>query len=574
MLIYNHNKEFIGIDIEDLRKLHYRSFSDLLDNCSDFADLFVKKPGYIHNFKNFKWIDFVIHSDSDESEVLISANKKTFSASLKVKIIYLADSPSEPSYLIELMHLKNLKDDEDSIGLTETFQSTETFEATHNIPAQLPSFDEIEATTLVEPDPLDVPEQQPDLALYNPESPFLADSVQVTENIIEPDIPTHAPPPEMPDATASNVQEEPMLGDYLVSNEDKLLIDELKVDPEYQYTPQVAADELGLPVDLIEEFIGDFITQSYEFKDELFDSISEHNFDNIKNLSHKLKGVAANLRIEDSFEVLNLLNITHDIHEAKIYLNHFYSMISKLEGKDVNRTVEPDQEAEKTSIDSQTANATTFIDDDIYRFETSVEPIDVPDASTPPPLNNDLYDLDIVDKENFEEPKSTLLEEDLYSFDDLTKEDHPAPQEIETPFVSDDTLKADETPEVPVVEEVEKIEKAEMTVDEAPLETITYQDIHYNQSKAAYELGIDSGFINELKDDFITQTLSHKDEFQIALESANDAAYKQIALELKGVSDNLRISDVSLTLEELIKSNSANDAKYFVNQLYHYIKQL
>ncbi len=570
MLIYNHKKEFIGIDLDDLQKLHYRSFSDLLNNCSDFADLFVKKPGYIHNFKNFKWIDFVMHSDSDESKVLISANKKTFCASLKIKTIYLSDSPNESGYLIELMHLKNLKDDEESSSFNEPFQSTETFEATHHIPTQLPSFDEIEATTLVEPDPLDVPEhsefdeleQQPDLALYNPESPFLVDSAEVAKNIIEPDIPTHAPPLEVSDTAASTVQEKPMLGDYLMSSEEQLLINELEVNPEYQHTPQVAADELGLPVDLIEEFIGDFITQSYEFKDELFDSINDHNFDNIKNLSHKLKGVAANLRIEDSFEVLNLLNTTHDIHEAKTYLKYFYSMIAKLEGKEVNNIVVPSQEAEKTDLESKTAETATF-DDDIYQFETSAKPIDAPDTYTPPP-NNDLYDLDVVDKENFEEPKSSLIEEDLYSFDDLVKEDHFTTEEIQ------------EVPEIPVVEEIEieKVQETEITADETPLETITYQDIHYNQSKAAYELGIDPEFINELKDDFITQTLSHKDEFAIALESADDATYKQIALELKGTSDNLRISDVSLTLEELIKSNNANDAKRLVDQLYHYLKQL
>ena len=52
-----------------------------------------------------------------------------------------------------------------------------------------------------------------------------------------------------------------MLGDYTISSDGAHAnyINNLHVSKDYVYNPQVASDELGLPVDLIEEFIGDFI---------------------------------------------------------------------------------------------------------------------------------------------------------------------------------------------------------------------------------------------------------------------------------------------------------------------------
>ena len=545
MLIYNHNKEFIGIDVNDLQKLHYRSFNDLLNNCSDFADLFVKKPGYIHNFKNFNWIDFVIHSDSDDSNVLISANQKTFSATLNIQTVYLKDAPGEPSYLVELQHLKSLSDDDSVV-------SAKPFEEEHAIPAELPKFDEMEPTTLVEPDPLDVPdysdfdtlEEQPDTALYNPESPFLADAPEIPT--FEP-TPSSKPPQEEPSKRSAPSQTFDTLNS-LTPEENQLLQKQLSVDLNYCYTPQIAADELGLPVDLIEEFIGDFITQAHEFKEELFTSVSDHNFDNIKNLSHKLKGVAANLRIDDAFEVLTLLNTTHDITEAQTYLKYFYNTIAKLSGTEADESVTPTPIP--TSVDDTTDLAA-----------------DVDDISPPsdhlPQEPEELYPLET--KEHQEELKvvattdTTPQDDGLYSFDTLIKRDEEPP-DLEIAVNDHTTLPQEsvQTATHPAVQETET----------------PYRKIYYNQSKAADELGIDPVFITELKDDFITQTLAHEEAFQTALHHDDAQRYKTLALELKGVSDNLHIDDISSTLEEVIASRSTHDAQHAVNQLFHYIKQL
>ena len=64
MLIYNSRKEFQGIDEKDLSALGCKTLSELRAESADFADLFVRTPGFIHNFKYVHWIDYITYGGS------------------------------------------------------------------------------------------------------------------------------------------------------------------------------------------------------------------------------------------------------------------------------------------------------------------------------------------------------------------------------------------------------------------------------------------------------------------------------------------------------------------------------
>ena len=94
MLIYNSTKEFIGIDEHDLKIFGFSNLSQLRSEAADFADLFVRTPGYVHNFKHVHWIDFVSYAESaEESKVIISIKSKSYTASLSITKAYLTDNP-------------------------------------------------------------------------------------------------------------------------------------------------------------------------------------------------------------------------------------------------------------------------------------------------------------------------------------------------------------------------------------------------------------------------------------------------------------------------------------------------
>ena len=96
------------------------------------------------------------------------------------------------------------------------------------------------------------------------------------------------------------------------------------------YSPQTAADELNLPVVLIEEFVDDFIEQARHDKDHLLASYYQKDMDNIHELGHKLKGAASNLRINELSDILEEIQFCteHDKLEGLFikYWGHFLSL--------------------------------------------------------------------------------------------------------------------------------------------------------------------------------------------------------------------------------------------------------
>jgi len=78
------------------------------------------------------------------------------------------------------------------------------------------------------------------------------------------------------------------------------------------YNPQTAADELNLPVVLIEEFVDDFIEQARQDKDHLLTSYYQKDMENIHELGHKLKGAASNLRINELSDILEEIQFCSD----------------------------------------------------------------------------------------------------------------------------------------------------------------------------------------------------------------------------------------------------------------------
>ncbi len=109
----------------------------------------------------------------------------------------------------------------------------------------------------------------------------------------------------------------------------EISLDNIKPLP-ISYNPQTAADELNLPVVLIEEFVDDFIEQAHHDKDHLLASYYQKDMDNIHELGHKLKGAASNLRINELSDILEEIQFCteHDKLEKLFveYWGHFLSL--------------------------------------------------------------------------------------------------------------------------------------------------------------------------------------------------------------------------------------------------------
>ena len=109
----------------------------------------------------------------------------------------------------------------------------------------------------------------------------------------------------------------------------EILLEEVLPLP-ISYNPKTAADELNLPVVLIEEFVDDFIEQARQDKDHLLTSYYQKDMDNIHELGHKLKGAASNLRINELADILEEIQFCTEHNKLEglfmRYWGHFLSL--------------------------------------------------------------------------------------------------------------------------------------------------------------------------------------------------------------------------------------------------------
>ena len=583
MLIYNFQKEFIGIDEADLEVFGFANLSELKMEASDFADMFVRTPGYIHNFKHVHWIDFVTCADpSEQSKVIIEVNSKTYKAVLNIETAYLSDNPTSKAYLI---YLNNLR----ALTLQENGEFSEDI-ARKKPPKIEPTVGH--AFNLTQEEEAEISEV-PELEGFKP-----FESIQETPEIQEP-IPSTPLDISFDDEIDESIfdkgEEEPVeIEAPTVEVEKEISVDPLNLDLDlddlgfgddekpqekaqektqavtaipveeddgfdysYNYDPQVASDELGLPIDLIEEFIQDFIAQAKEFKDALYTSLDEGDLDNVKILSHKLKGVAANLRIEDAFNTLSIINTSSDITEVGKYLNIFYKIIAKLSGEEIQVT----QPAVTQAVEDE---------------PTEPQSVEISE-------DDDLFgdDLLIDFKEDEPEVKEEILnnkeeeEDDLYLDFDVGIKDSEVPQKIEIPELADDNFLNDNTEETLDIDDLLSVDDKEVEVeeiaidftDEIEMPTVEEDeiaidfaeealDIEYSKELVANEIGLDQDSFNEIFEDYIQDSQSSADTIREAVTEGDFSKCKKEALKLKGMSDNMRVHAFQ---EELTSLTSSTD---------------
>lgn len=529
MLLYNHKQEFIGIDDEGLKLLNYSSLSELLSVCSDVADLFANEPGYIHNFKNFGWIDFLLHADSDASSAIVHANGRVFSCRLSVSAMHLCENPAQSAYNIEMSNIKTMSGD--------------AYKATPSAPKPIMQPISVPNPVVVEKEPLPLkistPDEQEPLFI-EPELEIAPLPVTEAPNFTKPPeefkdesfTDSFTPPKVQPEIIKKPIAR-PMLGNAAYNEKEQECISHHAISKNYIYNPQVAADELGLPVDLIEEFIGDFIQQSHDFKDALFESSAKNDFNNLHILSHKLKGVAANLRIEDAFETLSIINTSTDSVEIDANLKYYFEIIKKLSGESTPEELgQPDIPDMPEVISSKHEIEST---EDIYDFGLKqyadepliVEPEEITEEDVLPPFKHEI------------EAEEEFL---------ILENDSSAPQAAQSPENSTD--------ETPTLLEVE------------------IPKLDYNKMLVAASLGIAPEFMDEMIFDYKNDSRIITNQITDAIKSFDTVTWRDCANKLKGISDNLRLTSISEELAILSKTHDAQEAKKASLRLNSFLDQL
>jgi len=97
----------------------------------------------------------------------------------------------------------------------------------------------------------------------------------------------------------------------------------------FDFQMEAAANDLSLPVELIEEFVVDFIEQAHEETKKMLEAYEKGDLETIQKIGHLLKGTSSNLRINPLSDTLYEIQFCEDSSKLegliKEYWGHFLS---------------------------------------------------------------------------------------------------------------------------------------------------------------------------------------------------------------------------------------------------------
>ncbi len=102
----------------------------------------------------------------------------------------------------------------------------------------------------------------------------------------------------------------------------------------FDFQLEQAANELNLPVELIEEFVTDFIEQAHTETEKMLEAYEKGDIDTIQKIGHLLKGTSSNLRINPLADTLYEIQFCEDSSKLedmiKLFWGHFLSLETQI----------------------------------------------------------------------------------------------------------------------------------------------------------------------------------------------------------------------------------------------------
>jgi len=517
----------VAVSPEVVDFLGYESFEELKENISDIADLFINKPGYIYNFRNFSWIDYIILNHLKSPKVII----KTLTNDIETELSITELIPFDEQSKLFCVSFKNLTPiNFDGVPTTENLPDFEEF----NQPDKKESFknDAIPLESFIT--------EQSDIK-NDFENEILSIEPSVSE---QPD----------EDVKISIKEDEPLTINFdEISIDEPLIIEEEIKKPEIVgltleeklYDIKSVAEELGLDEPLIRELLVEFIAQAYELKPQIEEALKNEDFTLVHNLIHKIKGAAANLRVEKANEILSNTLDENDPKILKEILDQLYDFIEKFNSELMLSVSKPQEAVEKEKIEEigleEEPEKCEPID-----FEKTEPYEELEQREVEYSFENDINLTNSFIKEETEvEPKTTLKEEPLsINFDEIS---------LQEPLTTEETEMKEEI----------KTKPAEITLEEKL----------YDIKSVAEELGLDESLIRDLLVEFIAQAYELKPQIEEALKNEDFTLVHNLIHKIKGAVANLRVEKANEILSNTSNENDPKILKEILDQLYDFIEK-
>lgn len=137
---------------------------------------------------------------------------------------------------------------------------------------------------------------------------------------------------ETPDSLIALESKEENKSVFQADSDKYLKIDLSDIKPlPFDFILDESAKELSLPIDIVKEFIKDFIEQCYEDTDKIIKKYEEHDIEKIKKLAHTLKGISSNLYMMPLADTLLELQNNDDLTQVKPLVEKYWGQFLYLE---------------------------------------------------------------------------------------------------------------------------------------------------------------------------------------------------------------------------------------------------
>jgi len=543
VLLYKQDGSLYCVTKKALQLAGFQTLADFLAKHRDYSELFVKKPGYIYNFENFSWINFLKHATPQQKKILLkNRDGAIFSCDVDFETYYPLEAPTDKPVEYYEITIKNvtLLDDAGNVAADQPVFDAEPTPAAGmppqpdglDAPAFPPSEEEQLFSLVQEETPAGQEEEEslPELkeeglidftqALSEPQTEqeaapsaqeTVSASVDTEERIaIEPiQLDSLPKQPEQAEEEKPDTPESEDVKDEGIAMVEISLNEETPVATDtvapLPFDTEKIARLIGFDIDQTKLFLEEFVREFKERSERIEKGIREGDMRLVKKEVLRIKGVAGNLM-----------------------LGEIEKGCEALLGADEPGAAEKAFNLLKNSVLSESA-------------ETPVEPVSSAEEN---------------------EPVFELLEEES----ETAPEEPPRPSESQNDDGPLPLLLEDESP---LVSEETAASSPESAKEEEEEDTVLF-----DPKAAADALGLPADLILEFTHDFITQCHDEKESFQKAIEAGDIQTVNTTAHKLKGVAANLRIENLRELLKKIQYTQDTQMAKELVEKLYTRVEKL
>jgi hypothetical protein len=355
--------------------LGYEDLEEFKTFTNDVADLFEQRPGYVYRFKNFSWINYVLHSGApNKNAILHLKNNKDVEVRILIEEIFLIDnSNNEGFYKVVLQPIQGYQPKSFS---SDTIQATSPYEPIEfesqplpeskdflsaaqesSFTAQEPIYDDSNEKTNLDQEDTDISNSDisfmdsSDFSIDSNETPeftkplpvsfdesldghlFKEDETDFTKIDFEDDIsqePSSIYEDDIPSEPSSiyedDIPPEPSIYEAQEPIEPDTQVEKSVDLDEDVYNPAEAMDILGLEPNELKLFLHEYCDHIEMVAIALEDAISEHDTDAKHALLMQLKGTGQHLRTKRINSLLETLTHSDDLESLEALQSYAHKL--------------------------------------------------------------------------------------------------------------------------------------------------------------------------------------------------------------------------------------------------------